>query len=139
MTTDTPIFCGQEPSFMGGALDTEEQHSDRTQQAQKLSGNPINKNKESFTIYFHGELESMMGFDIVSFVDGTFPKIKFGDRVKCIAITPDGKKHKAVTYVGHYKTDKHRLYCLVLLKSEKLTDQTKHELGLVSFVNNKEE
>ena len=30
MNSDKPVFCGQEPSFMGGAFDTEEEHNKRT-------------------------------------------------------------------------------------------------------------
>ena len=130
---NTPVFCGQEPSFMGGSFDDEETYKERTTQAQRLSGNPVNKNKEFFSIYFHGELENMMGFDIVSFIDGTFPVIKDGDRVKCIAITPDDEKHDAITYVGKRVYD-NLLYCLVLLASEEL-EGDEAEGGSVTFSN----
>mgnify|MGYP003151610378 CR=1 FL=1 len=117
-----PVFCGQEPGFMGGAFDDEDTHKERTVQARKLAGNPIDKSDADFSIYFHGELEYMIGFDIVSFIDGTFPKIKYGDKIKSITYTPDGKKHDTIVYVGEYKSGSpwsgDKLYCIVLLASE---------------------
>ena len=126
-----PVFCGQEPSFMGGMFDDPTEYYHRTRQAQRLTGNPINNNDDHFAIYFHGELEDMMGFDIVSFVDGIMPKIKYGDRIKCIAITPDDIKHTSIIYVGRYKHDK-KLYCLIKLENDPILN-VEYEGGLVEF------
>lgn len=134
MTINKPVFCGQEPSFMGGAFDNEKTHDKNTTQAQALTVDPVNKNKDFFPCYFHGKLEDMMGFDIVSLVDGVLPKIKFGDKIKCIAITPDNKKHDAIMYVGERKWwwTEEQLYCLIMLKTEKM-DITEMEFGTVTF------
>ena len=118
-----PVFCGQEPSFMLGIFDTEEEHSEKTSQAQRLGNNPINKNDEFFEIYFHGELEGMVGFDVVCFVDGTMPEINYGDAIECITITPDDKKHDAIIHVGRRKSTK-QLFCLVRTPNDKLEIKT---------------
>ena len=128
---DKPIFCGQEPSFMGGAFDSEEEYLSRTTQAQRLAGKPVNNNEDHFPIYFDGELEMMIGFDIVSFVDGIMPEVKYGDRIECFAIAPDDKKYDAVVHVGRYKSNK-KLYCLIRLKSDYLLN-VEYEGGSVEF------
>ena len=123
-----PVFCGQEPAFMAGAFETEEENLSRNAQAIRLSGNPIDDNKSTKSIYFDGELEMMIGFDIVSFIGGTLPKLVYGDKIECITITPDDKKHDAIIYVGRYTssspwvTGKHpiRHYCLIRLASDEL-------------------
>ena len=46
----TPVFCGQEPSFMFGLFDDEEQRAEDVAQAIRLAGNPINKNKTVFEV-----------------------------------------------------------------------------------------
>ena len=117
MNTNKPVFCGQEPSFMGGLFDTKEEYNKRTTQAQKLAKNPINENEDFFEIYFDGKLEEMIGFDIVCFVDGVMPKIKAGDKIECIAITPDDKKHDAIIHVSN-KGRTNDLYCLVRLPDD---------------------
>ena len=109
---DKPIFCGQEPSFMGGAFDSEEEYLSRTTQAQRLAGKPVNNN-------------------IVSFVDGIMPEVKYGDRIECFTVTPDDKKYDAVVHVGRYKSNK-KLYCLIRLKSDELLD-VEYEGGSVEF------
>jgi hypothetical protein len=119
MNTNKPIFCGQEPSFMAGFFDTEEEHNKNTTQAQRLGKNPINENEDFFEIYFDGKLEQMIGFDIVCFVDGVMPKIKTGDKIECIAITPDDKKHDAVIYV-FTKGKTKNLHCLVRLPDDNI-------------------
>tara|TARA_Y100000310_G_scaffold324799_1_gene387137 strand:+ start:266 stop:766 length:501 start_codon:yes stop_codon:yes gene_type:complete len=144
-----PVFCGQAPGFMAGIFDTEDEFNERNTQANELvdsgqaTGKPIDKNTDHFSIYFHGELEYMIGFDIVSFIDGTFPEIKYGDKIKSITYTPDGEKHNTIVYVGKYTSNSpwshekteylnEKLYCLVLLASEK-PDFKDMEGGTVIF------
>jgi hypothetical protein len=106
---------------MGGAFDTEEEHNKRTTQAQRLGKNPINENEDFFCIYFDGRLEEMIGFDIVCFIDGTMPKIKYGDIIDCTVITPDDKEHDAIIIVCKSKMRK-ELFCLVRLPIDVLMD-----------------
>tara|TARA_R100000808_G_scaffold23964_1_gene54051 strand:- start:1643 stop:2092 length:450 start_codon:yes stop_codon:yes gene_type:complete len=133
----TPVFCGQEPSFMFGLFDSEEERSDNTAQAQRLAGNPINKNKQGFEVYFDGEIEEMIGFDVVCHIDGVVPKLKYGDKIECIAITPDDKEHDAIMYVGrrresekkesrvyhyHQSMEWSDIFCIVRLSSDELKE-----------------
>ena len=139
----TPVFCGQEPSFMFGLFDDEEQRAEDVAQAIRLAGNPINKNKKVFEVYFDGEIEEMIGFDVVCPIDGVVPKLKYGDKIECIAITPDDKEHDAIMYVGrrtldysngrkilergkmiplHQSMEWSDIYCVVRLSSDKLKE-----------------
>ena len=81
------IVTTSEPSFMGGMFDDEETKQETHSVALKLhnkykDSNPaVNENENIWGIYFDGELEDIMGFDIVTLVAGTVPKLKIGDKI----------------------------------------------------------
>jgi len=102
-----------------------------------FTGNkPVNDN-EFFSCYFSGELETLMGFDIVKHIGGEFPLINEGDIIPIHAILYEkGEIVKAVMLVGKYNnTD--RLYALIMTinDAENFLSEGKleAELGGVTF------
>ena len=99
------IVTTSEPSFMGGMFDDEETTNETHNFALELhekykDSNPaVNNNKDLRSVYFDGELEDLMGFDIVTHVAGEIPEIKDGDKIPMTAITLKGKEINAVMSV----------------------------------------
>jgi len=83
-------------------------------------------------VWFDGKIEEYTGYDLVMQIGG-FPKVKlnFYDKIKCMVIDKDNKKHDAIIYVGKCK---HRglneyKYSLIRLSSDKLTDKYRNSFG----------
>ncbi|MAH43956.1 hypothetical protein CL614_09635 [archaeon] len=95
---------------------------------------PINKNKY-FSCYFHGELEDIMGFDIVNHIGGELPIIKYGDMIAIKSVTMKGKIIDSMMVVGGY-IDVDRLYALIFTEDEAkefIKKERKLEFGMIKF------
>ena len=115
-----PQVTTTEPMFLGGVISSDTE----LQEAKKFAKSIYNKNKEKgnepinpnkfFSCYFDGELEGMMGFDIVAHVGGEFPLINDGDIIPVDAVIY-GKDQivDAIMLVGRY-INMERLYALVM-------------------------
>jgi len=95
------IVTTMEPSFMGGMFDEDGNAQSYALKLHKKykDSNPAINNNEFFSVYFDGELEELMGFDIVRHVAGEIPEIKDGDKIPMTAITLKGKEINAVMSV----------------------------------------
>ena len=132
-----------EPMFMCGVLSSEEELKEAQEFAKSIFNNnkqnrnePINPN-EFFSCYFHGKLETMMGFDIVSHVGGNLPLINDGDIIPVDAVIyGKDKVVDAVMLIGSY-INMERLYSLVMTieDAEMFMSEGKleSEMGLVTF------
>lgn len=134
-----PVFCTSE--FSGWGFDYD---PDKDTQAKRLKANPVMLETGFFHIYFDAQLEDIMRYDLVSLVDGVFPKLICGDDIDCFAITPDNKWYKAVMYVGkypdNYYSDKQRKhYCLIRLHNDPLGKPKKAESNVTFEKIDKEE
>jgi len=117
-----PQLTTTQPMFFGGAFASDEEQQEAEMFVEsiyiknKQDGNEAVNPNEFFSCYFDGELEHMMGFDIVKQVGGELPQINDGDIIPVDAVVY-GKDEivDAVMLVGIYKymTPK-RLYALVM-------------------------
>lgn len=119
-----PVFCPQEPSFMAGAFNDEETEERVKSQAARLSkeidGNPNNLATNNLSCYLHGTIENLCQYDIPVLIDGTIPKIKYGNIVECLVYDKQDIVHDCFLVVGKrvlFKGDSN-LYCLIVLKEE---------------------
>ena len=114
-----------EPSIMGGMFDED---GNAQSYARKLyekykDSNPAVNNNEFFPVYFDGELEELMEFDIVKHVAGEIPEIKDGDKIPMTAITLKGKEIDAVMSVFCEKS----FMCIGMRKALRALIHTKEE------------
>ena len=99
------IFTTSEPSFMGGMFDTEETRKEthnRTTTIYKKynTGKTKNLNTRPMSIYFDGALESEMGYDLPTLIEGTVPELKDGDITSVTAVTLEDEVINAVMLTG---------------------------------------
>ena len=101
------ILTTSEASFMGGFFDDDKEYEHthkRTAIIAEKHGNgepPCNPNR-SLSIYYDGELENEMGYDIPCLISGTVPELKNGDILPVNTVTLEDKKFDAVMLVGIY-------------------------------------
>ena len=132
-----------QPMFLGGVVASDEE----LQEAEEFARSMYNKNKQNgdapvnpnefFSCYFAGELESMMGFDIVAHIGGDLPPVHDGDIIPVDAVVyGKDKVVDAVMLVGRY-INMERLYALVMTidDAEKFLSKGKleSEMGMVIF------
>lgn len=108
--TNKPVFCTEEPSFMGGAFEGDEVRS----QAIRLRKSPKVAHRID-SIYFDGTLENLLGYDIVNFIDGEIPHLLHGAVVPCSVITPSDAELDALI-VARRKGE--RVECLIVLEED---------------------
>ena len=117
----TPIFCSKEPSFFGGAFDDDETDEKNKSQAirltEELDAKPKNLITSSLQAYLHDTIESLCGYDIPVFIDGTIPDLKYGDIVECLIYDADDIVHDCFMVVGN-KVIGNGLYTLMILKED---------------------
>lgn len=99
------ILTTSEPSFMCGIFDNEEtrkeNHSRTTTIYKKYNtAKTKNLNTRPMSIYFDGDLESQMGYDVPTLIEGTIPELKDGDITSVIAVTLEDKVINAVMLTG---------------------------------------
>jgi hypothetical protein len=66
MHTQTPIFTTSKPGFMASTEDRNQEFID-----QHTHPRTLNDKAKGISIYFHGELEHILGFDIPIWLSGT--------------------------------------------------------------------
>ena len=117
-----PVFCGQEPSFMGGAFNTEEDEERVKSQAVRLSkeidGNPVNLSNNVWNVFLHGKIENLCEYDIPVLIDGTVPDVQYGNIVECIVYDIKDRPLDCYIVVGKSITVSNKLYCLIVLKDD---------------------
>ena len=134
------ILTTTDPSFFGGIFDDEETRKERTNRTKIISdkynnGNlPSNTNKMS--VYYQGELEDVMGYDIPCLINGEMPELQYGDIIPVTAITLNDKSYDAVMLVGQYDCNE-GLYALIMTYNDAETFlsgiKVEAECGEVSF------
>ena len=101
------ILTTSEPSFMGGVFDSKgihkETHSKTATIADKHNNGKIPCNPNRYlSIYYDGELEDAMGYDIPCLINGSVPELENGDILPVKTVTLDDKEIDAVMLVGVY-------------------------------------
>ncbi len=91
MNNNIPVFCTESPTLLGGILNTPNEIKKIKAQAIKSRKNPKLIHKID-SIYFHRDLEKILGYDIVNFIDGEIPYLEHESITPCLTITPDNKK-----------------------------------------------
>ena len=133
------ILTTTEPSAFGGAFDDEETRKECASRTKIISdkyndGNlPSNTNRMS--VYYQGELEDVMGYDIPCLINGAMPELQYGDIIPVKAITLDDKSYDAVMLVGEYDRNE-GLYALIMTYHDAetfLSGELEAEYGMVSF------
>lgn len=104
-----PVFAAYEPAFLGLVERINLSESDRTtyEGVKELRGDT-----KRITLYFDGELESLMGFDIPAWLSGI---ITLADEQPCVAVLPSGDVLDAVMVLRH---GSRRHYGLIVLLKE---------------------
>ena len=97
------ILTTTEPSAFGGAFDDEETRKECASRTKiifnKYNDGNLPSNTNRMSVYYQGELEDVMGYDIPCLINGAMPELQYGDIIPVKAITLDDKSYDAVMLV----------------------------------------
>ena len=133
------ILTTTEPSAFGGAFDDEETRKECASRTKiifnKYNDGNLPSNTNRMSVYYQGELEDVMGYDIPCLINGAMPELQYGDIIPVKAITLDDKSYDAVMLVGEYDRNE-GLYALIMTYHDAetfLSGELEAECGMVSF------
>ena len=133
------ILTTTEPSAFGGAFDDEETRKECASRTKiifnKYNDGNLPSNTNRMSVYYQGELEDVMGYDIPCLINGAMPELQYGDIIPVKAITLDDKSYDAVMLVGEYDRNE-GLYALIMTYHDAetfLSGEHQDEYGMVSF------
>ena len=133
------ILTTTEPSAFGGAFDDEETRKECASSTKiifnKYNDGNLPSNTNRMSVYYQGELEDLMGYDIPCLINGAMPELQYGDIIPVKAITLDDKSYDAVMLVGEYDRNE-GLYALIMTYHDAetfLSGELEAEYGMVSF------
>ena len=133
------ILTTTEPSAFGGAFDNEETRKECASRTKiifnKYNDGNLPSNTNRMSVYYQGELEDVMGYDIPCLINGAMPELQYGDIIPVKAITLDDKSYDAVMLVGEYDRNE-GLYALIMTYHDAetfLSGELEAEYGMVSF------
>lgn len=133
------ILTTTEPSAFGGAFDDEETRKECASRTKiifnKYNDGNLPSNTNRMSVYYQGELEDVMGYDIPCLINGAMPELQYGDIIPVKAITLDDKSYDAVMLVGEYDRNE-GLYALIMTYHDAetfLSGELEAEYGMVSF------
>ena len=133
------ILTTTEPSAFGGAFDDEETRKECASRTKiifnKYNDGNLPSNTNRMSVYYQGELEDVMGYDIPCLINAEIPELQYGDIIPVKAITLDDKSYDAVMLVGEYDRNE-GLYALIMTYHDAetfLSGELEAEYGMVSF------
>ena len=133
------ILTTTEPSAFGGAFDDKETRKECASRTKiifnKYNDGNLPSNTNRMSVYYQGELEDVMGYDIPCLINGAMPELQYGDIIPVKAITLDDKSYDAVMLVGEYDRNE-GLYALIMTYHDAetfLSGELEAEYGMVSF------
>ena len=133
------ILTTTEPSAFGGAFDDEETRKECASRTKiifnKYNDGNLPSNTNRMSVYYQGELEDVMGYDIPCLINGAMPELQYGDIIPVKAITLDDKSYDSVMLVGEYDRNE-GLYALIMTYHDAetfLSGELEAEYGMVSF------